>query len=81
MRRISQRERTYWEVHYTLTTGANWRGPIGRFKLTLAKDSPRDVISTCIPDTRRTSAKTFEVVREDFVPTEDLKILFVPAAP
>lgn len=77
-RSIARKERPYFEVHYILTTGANWKGPIGRFKLTLAKESPRDVISTCIPDTRRVSDTTFEVVRESFTPTEDLRILFIP---
>jgi hypothetical protein len=72
-----KREYVYRTVHYILTTGANWKGPIGRFKLTLVKGQPRDVISTCIADTRRVSDTTFEVVRESFTPTEDLRILFI----
>jgi hypothetical protein len=66
-------------VHYILTTGANWKGPIGRFKLTIVKESPGDKVSVCLPDTRRVSATTFEVTRTNFVPDEDLKILFIPA--
>jgi hypothetical protein len=64
-------------VHYILTTGANWKGPIGTFKLTIAKNSPKDKVSVCLPDTRKTSPLTFEVVRHDFVPTQDLKVLFI----
>jgi hypothetical protein len=78
LRNLARSERVYREIHYILTTGANWKGPIGHFKLTLLKTSPRDVISTCISDTRRVSDTAFEVVRENFTPTEDLKILFVP---
>jgi hypothetical protein len=71
-------EYSYREVHYILKTGANWRGPIGRFKLTLVKQHPRDIISTCILDTRRVSPTTFEVARENFEPTGDLAVLFIP---
>lgn len=71
------RERRYSEVHYILTTGANWKGPIGHFRLTLAKATPRELISICIPDTRRVSDTTFEVTRENFIPKEDLQILFI----
>lgn len=81
MRTLTAREQVYWVVHYILTTGANWKGPIKSFKLTIAKDAPGDKVSVCIPDTRRVSPTTFEVVRRDFVPTSDLKILFVPATP
>lgn len=66
------------EVHYILTTGANWKGPIRKFKLTIAKDRPQDKVSTCIPDTRRTSPTTFVVERTNFTPTQDLRLLFIP---
>jgi hypothetical protein len=68
-------------VHYILKTAANWKGPIKKFRLTLVKASPKDRISVCIADTRRVSPTTFEVVRENFVPTEDLKVLFIPGPP
>jgi hypothetical protein len=68
-----------WAVHYILKTGANWKGPIGSFKLTLVKDNPGDKVSVCLPDTRKATPTTFEVTRTNFVPDKDLKILFVPA--
>jgi hypothetical protein len=68
-----------WAVHYILKTGANWNGPIGRFKLTIVKEAPGDKVSVCLPDTRRVSPTTFEVTRSQFVPDKDLKILFIPA--
>jgi hypothetical protein len=73
-------ERYVWAVHYILKTGANWKGPIKNFKLTISKESPGDKVSVCLPDTRRTSATTFEVKRKDFLPDKDLKILFITAA-
>ena len=66
-------------VHYILSTAANWRGPIGHFKLTIAKKSPAEKVSVCVADTRKASPTTFEVVRESFVPEQDLRILFIPA--
>lgn len=80
MRVLTGEQQFVWAVHYILTTGANWKGPIGTFKLTIVKDSSKDKVSVCIPDTRRTSPTTFEVSRRDFVPKQDLKILFIPAA-
>jgi hypothetical protein len=68
-----------WAVHYILKTGANWKGPIGKFKLTIVKETPGDKVSVCLPDTRRVSPTTFEVTRSDFMPDKDLKILFIPA--
>jgi hypothetical protein len=71
-------EQFVWAVHYTLKTGANWKGPIRRFKLTIVKDAPADKVSVCLPDTRKVSPRNFEVTRQDFVPTDDLRVLFIP---
>jgi len=68
-------------VHYILKSGANWKGPIQKFKLTLVKRTPKDKISLCMPDTEKASPTTFVVERTDFTPTEDLQVLFVPANP
>jgi Domain of unknown function (DUF4424) len=40
-------------VHYILKSGANWKGPIQKFKLTLVKRTPKDKISLCMPDTKK----------------------------
>jgi hypothetical protein len=64
-------------VHYVLTTGANWKGTIEKFKLSLVKAKPAEKISLCIPDTKRVSPTTFVVERSNFTPTEDLRVLFV----
>jgi hypothetical protein len=66
-------------VGYILKSGANWRGPIRRFRLTLTKAKPRDKISVCLPDTRKVSPSQFVVDRTNFTPTADLRVLFIPA--
>jgi hypothetical protein len=76
---IKQHENFARTVHYILKSGANWKGPIGRFKLTLKKAHAKDKISLCEPDTRKVSPTTFVVERQDFTPTRDLRILFLPA--
>ena len=65
-------------VHYTLKSGGNWAGPIGRFRLTIQKGSAGEQVSVCLPDTRRSSPTTFTVERTSFTPTSDLAILFIP---
>jgi hypothetical protein len=76
---IRAKPRFLWAVHYVLKTGANWKGPIGRFTLTIDKGNPKDKVSVCIAATRRATPTTFEVKRTDWTPTDDLRILFVPA--
>jgi len=80
MAALERSERWLRTVHYILTTGANWKGPIGSFKLTIVKEAPGDKVSVCLPDTQRVSATAFEVTRTNFVPDKDLKLLFIPAA-
>jgi hypothetical protein len=41
--------------------------------------SPAEKVSVRLPDTRKAPPTTFEVVRENFVPEQDLRILFIPA--
>lgn len=65
------------EVGYILTTGVNWAGPIGRFRLTI--DPPQDgaAMMTCWPDTSRGLVRTPIVLEaKDFTPTRDLLIGF-----
>ena len=65
------------ELHYVLTTGANWLGTIGKFHLTIDKGSPRNLVSLCIKGIKKTGPTTFEVTRKDFIPQRDLKILIL----
>ncbi len=70
-------------IDYILTTGNNWKGPIGSFQLTIARDSigkkglRKHIIGFCLPGKGLKVRKTntlIEVKGTDFVPTQDLHI-------
>ncbi|WP_192798558.1 DUF4424 domain-containing protein [Brucella anthropi] len=63
------------EVSYVLTTGANWKGPIGDFHLTIDKEKPHAVLSLCMSGLNKTGPTTFEIRRKDFTPTEDIRFV------
>jgi hypothetical protein len=65
-----------YATDYVLTTAGNWKGPIGRFHLTLDKLKPSNVLSLCWSgDLKKTGPTTFEAVRKGFVPAHDIKML------
>lgn len=64
-------------LSYVLATGANWKGPIKRFKLTVDKPGPQVLVSLCMDGLTRVSSTRFEVVKTDFEPTRDIDILFL----
>jgi len=68
----------YDNVQYVLKTGANWRGPIGRFELQIDKGGA-ELVSTCpVPGLHLQRAPYgFSAVANDYTPTSDLDILFV----
>lgn len=71
-----------WVVDYVLTTGKNWKGPIGRFRLTVDKGQPDNVISFCMDGVRKSGPTTFVVERTNFEPDRDLSVMiFEPPAP
>jgi hypothetical protein len=68
-------------IHYVLTTGANWRSPIARFRLVVDKGSVANLVSFCGEGVRKISPTRFEMVKANWVPTRDLKVLIVEPAP
>ena len=66
-----------YRVSYILTTGANWRSPIGRFRLVVDKGDLRNVVSFCADSVHRISPTQFEVRRENWRPDRDLDVLIV----
>ena len=64
-------------LSYVLTTGANWAGPIGRLHLTIDKEREEDFVSFCGKDVVKTGPTTFEMQVENFVPQQDIDILFL----
>lgn len=67
---------------YVLTTGNNWKGPIGRFRLVLDRLKPENVMSLCTGGRiHPASATTFEYVRENLAPKTDIRLLVLQQAP
>lgn len=61
------------EVEYILTTGANWKGPIGDFHLTIDKENPNAVLTLCMDGLKKSGPTTFELRRTNFRPKEDIR--------
>ncbi len=66
-------------ISYILTTGANWSGPIGHFKLTVDKGDPQNFVSFCGTGVKKTGPTTFEMTATDFTLDKDLDILILNA--
>lgn len=64
-------------ISYVLTTGGNWATTIEKFKLTIDKGSPRNLVSFCGTGVKKTGPTTFEMTAEDFYPQRDLDILIL----
>jgi hypothetical protein len=64
-------------VEYILRTGANWSGPIGRFRLTVDKGDASSLVSFCGMGVKKTSETKFEMTKTDFTPDGDLGVLFL----
>jgi hypothetical protein len=73
---------TAFSTDYILVTGNNWKGPIGKFHLTVDKLKPDNILSMCWDGAlRKTGATTFEAERENFAPARDIKLLVLTGAP
>lgn len=64
-------------IRYVLTTGANWRSPIGSFRLVVDKGQADHIVSFCGENLRRISPTRFEMRRENWRPDRDLAVLIV----
>jgi hypothetical protein len=64
-------------IGYILRTGANWRSPIGDFRLVVDKGAPENIVSFCGTGLRRISPTQFEMRRTNWRPTQDLRVLIV----
>lgn len=64
-------------LNYVLTTANTWHGPIGKFHLTIDKGKTSSILSLCLDGIKKTGPTRFELVRENFRPREDLRLLFV----
>jgi hypothetical protein len=64
-------------LSYVLTTGANWFGPIKKFKLIVDKGAEDNFVSFCGEGVKKTGPTTFEMTATDFYPEKDLDILLL----
>ncbi|CAH2408583.1 DUF4424 domain-containing protein [Mesorhizobium escarrei] len=64
-------------IAYVLTTGGNWAtGSIGKFKLTVDKGDPKNLVSFCGENVRKVGPTRFETA-ENFYPEHDVDILLL----
>jgi hypothetical protein len=68
-------------IAYVLTTGANWAGPIGDFRLTIDKGAPDSLVSFCADGVKKIAPTVFEVRHANFTPTRDLNVLILYRPP
>jgi hypothetical protein len=64
-------------ISYILTTGANWAGGIENFRLVVDKGSEDNLVSFCGEDVKKIGPTTFEMVKTDFWPQDELNILIL----
>jgi len=62
---------------YILTTARNWQGPIGTFRMIIDKVNPDWLVSLCLSGLKKIGPTQFEYVATDYVPEDDLRILFL----
>jgi hypothetical protein len=68
-------------IAYILSTGANWRAPIGDFRLVVDKGRPNNLISFCAAGVRKIGPTQFEVHKTNYRPEHDLNILILEPLP
>lgn len=69
----------YLAMNYVLTTGANWAKPIKWFKLTVEHDDD-EFVAFCWTGKGKVTKigkGKFQVIEQDFTPTQDLDIAFI----
>lgn len=65
------------QVRYVLTTGENWQGTIGGFKLIVDKEDPKNMVSLCVDFLTKTVPTRFERAYTDDILRSVLDALFI----
>jgi hypothetical protein len=79
LKKAKSQQAPYQALGYILTTGANWAKPIQDFKLTIERDAG-ELVSFCWADkVKKISPTRFQMSEKNFVPQQDLDIIFVHA--
>ena len=63
-------------VGYVLTTARYWKGPIREFNLAVEKEDEKELVAFCPLEAKKVSAKRFEWHAKDFVPKQDLSVVY-----
>jgi hypothetical protein len=64
-------------LSYVLTSGANWKGPIGHFRMVVDKGDAKNLVSFCANGVKKIAPTRFEVIYENFTPRQDVNVLIV----
>ena len=72
---------TEQRIEYVLSSGANWKAPIGDFRMVVDKGDPANIVSFCAEGVRKISPTQFEVRHTNFTPTGDVSILILQPQP
>ena len=64
-------------IEYILTTGGNWKAPIGDFHMTIDKGEPAALVSFCGEGVVKTGPTTFEVRHANYMPTREVSVLIL----
>jgi hypothetical protein len=68
-------------IEYILSSGANWKKPIGDFRMVVDKGDAANIVSFCADGVHKISPTQFEVRHTDFTPTSDVSILILTPIP
>jgi hypothetical protein len=63
-------------LSYVITSGANWAGPIGAFRLVVDKGDST-FVSFCSDGVRKIGPTTFEMTAKNYAPRRDIDVLFI----
>lgn len=77
LKKAKSQHAPYSALGYILKTGANWAKPIEHFKLTVERD-PNELVSFCwAGKVTKISPTRFQMLEKNFLPKQDLEIIFV----
>lgn len=81
IRKAKSQHAPFQALGYILKTGTNWAKPIQDFKLTIERDA-KELVSFCwAGKVKKLSDTQFQMVEKNFVPKQDLDIIFVSKRP
>lgn len=77
LKKAKSQHAPYSALGYILKTGANWAKPIEHFKLTVERDTD-ELVSFCwAGKVTKMSPTRFQMLEKNFLPKQDLEIIFV----